>query len=185
MFSLDYPDADARRFVSSQEDLAAALGVSRRRVCSLLKIPGNPGKTANGSYPLRAWKEFYAAERERVEKEEDDRSVVSLSGGSADEKAELRAAVLRERRAKAEKAELEAARLRGELVAAADVEKTVVEWSARLKGIHHRVATTDAVNALATELALDSEQTGKLLLFMEKFHDRFCAEVSADGGEEN
>lgn len=58
--TLSYGDADARRFVSSQEDLAVALGgISRRTVARLLKLPGNPGKTANGSYPIRAWVEFY------------------------------------------------------------------------------------------------------------------------------
>ena len=58
--TLAYGNDDARRFVSSQEDLARALGgISRRTVARLLKIPGNPGKTANGSYPLQAWIDFY------------------------------------------------------------------------------------------------------------------------------
>lgn len=58
--SLDYGNVSVRKFARSQEDLAQELGgISRRTVARLLKMPGNPGKTANGSYPLEAWRAFY------------------------------------------------------------------------------------------------------------------------------
>ncbi len=178
MFSLSLCDSDTRATVPSRRALAQALGCTEKIVSVMLIEPGNPGTKPNGSYPLQAWKTFFEERKKRRAEEKENADGLSLSGGSADERAELRAAVLRERRAKAEKAELEAARLRGELVPAAEVEKSVTDFCSRLKGIHHRSATTDAVNELATALALDSEQTGKLLVYMEKFHDRFCAEVA-------
>ncbi|MBQ8723408.1 MAG: hypothetical protein IJY80_03900 [Opitutales bacterium] len=58
--TLDYGNGSVRKFARSQEDLAQELGgISRRTVARLLKMPGNPGKTANGSYPLEAWRAFY------------------------------------------------------------------------------------------------------------------------------
>ena len=58
--TLDYGNASVRKFARSQEELAQELGgISRRTVARLLKLPGNPGKTANGSYPLEAWRAFY------------------------------------------------------------------------------------------------------------------------------
>lgn len=58
--TLDYGNGCVRKFARSQEDLAQELGgISRRTVARLLKMPGNPGKTANGSYPLEAWRAFY------------------------------------------------------------------------------------------------------------------------------
>lgn len=171
ILTLTSPSADARRFVPSRRELAAALGCHEKTVANMLLEPGNPGTTLNGSYALEPWRIFFATRKKNADP--------FAGADSADAKREHREAMIRERKARAEKAELEAARLRGELIDITEVEKTVTEFCGRLKGIHHRAATVDAVNELTVELELDTDQTAKLLLYMEKFHTAFCEKVSA------
>ena len=173
-FALESPSADVRRFVPSRRELAAALGCHEKTVANMLLEPGNPGTVANGSYELEPWRAFFKSRTE-------EKDTFALGDDAREAKLEHRNALIRERKARAEKAELEAAKLRGELVDVADVEKTVTEFCGRLKGIHHRAATVDAVNALSVELELTRDQSAKLLLFMEKFHTDFCEKVANTG----
>lgn len=186
MFSLDFSDVDTRKFAPSRRELAKILGCSEAKISVMLVEPGNPGRNSNGSYPIEAWKNFFAErEKRKSAKRDETATAISLSGASADERAELRSAVLRERRAKAEKAELEAARMRGELVPLAEAEQAAQEFAAKLRAKHHRASTVEAVNEISARLMLSSAQTSLLLAYMEKFHERFCTEVSADVAGEN
>ena len=172
MLTLEHSDSDARRFVPSRRELAAALGCSEKTVANMLLEPGNPGTTLNGSYPLDAWRHFFKVRKE-------GKSELAPEGDPG----EMKKAVLRERNAKAEKAELEAARMRGELIAVADAEKIATEFSSRLRALHHRRATVEAVNELSFSLFLDGEQSAKLLEYMEKFHENFCNAIADLRGE--
>lgn len=49
------PKSKLTAFVESQGELAKALSVDRKTVGRWLKIPGNPGRRANGKYPVNAW----------------------------------------------------------------------------------------------------------------------------------
>lgn len=90
----------------------------------------------------------------------------------------MKLAMLREREAKADLAELNAAQRRGELIEVSEAENAAFEFAARLRAVHARAATVDAVNELSNLLELDSDQTTRLSLFMEKFHDEFCKKIS-------
>lgn len=53
-------------FVATQGQLADALNVDRKTVGRWLKIPGNPGKRANGKYPVNAWMTWAAAQSRKA-----------------------------------------------------------------------------------------------------------------------
>lgn len=162
-FSLEYGDADARRFVSSQEDLAIALGcISRRTIARLLKMPGNPGKTANGSYPLEAWREFYEEICEAREREE-DLALTAGDGGSV--KAGLAAKRLEREAIRVERERLELAKARGELVA---LEEVKAEWRALYERILSRVKRVFVESATTPE-EFDEAQK-RFLRLMETIH---------------
>lgn len=179
MFTLDYADVDSRRYVPSRRTLAAALGCSVRTVADMLLEPENPGKTENGSYPLESWKRYFAERKKAREEEDAPVDDAPDAAETASLPRQMKRAMLRERLAKAELAELNAAARRRELVELSEVKNAAYQFSARLKTVHARAATVDAVNALAVLLELDSAKTARLLEFMEKFHDEFCAKISA------
>lgn len=80
-------------------------------------------------------------------------------------------------------AELNAAQRRGELIALSEAKKSAYEFASRLRMLHHRAATVEAVNEISALLLLSSSQTADLLRYMEGFHERFCREAASDGGQ--
>ena len=160
--TLDYADADVRKFVYSRDELAFALGCSVRKVAELMKVPGCPGRLTNGSYPLPAWKKFY--------REFDPRSAESVR--------ELEKIRLRERAAKAQLAELLVRERIGDLVrmsAAVEIIRAFAvgvrdELGARMQG-----ALRDAV---ILKLGLDNAGAEALAAAFENFRREFCASVA-------
>ena len=169
-FVLDFAPRDARRFATSQEDLALALGgVSRRTIARLLKLPGNPGRTANGSYPLDAWRQFYeeyADAREREENAEMPPSVKAALAAKRLEREELR--VERERIALEKE--------RGALVAAEDVR---AEWQAFYGRLTAQVRRFFVESAGGAEEYAAAEK--KFRAFLEEVHAAERRRASADG----
>ena len=78
-----------------------------------------------------------------------------------------------------------AAQRRGELIALSEAKKSAYEFASRLRMLHHRAATVEAVNEISALLLLSSSQTADLLRYMEGFHERFCREAASDGGKNN
>lgn len=159
------------RFVSSKDKLADALGISVPTVSRMLREPGCPGRTQNGSYSVEAWQSFVETRK--------------LAGGdlegesAADEKSQAREYALRERKAKAELAELRVQKERGELVAVVEVEKAAREFAMRLRKYHERACTVEAVSELAGALGLEGREFSVLLEFFERFHENFCRKITA------
>lgn len=181
VFALGYGDPDTTRFVSSREKLAQALGCGVRTVATMLSEPGNPGRTQNGSYDLAKWKTYFAARKNEIAGDDCEDSDFALTSAPGNIKQALQSELLRERRAKADLAELNAAARRGELVELASVKKEVASIAASLRAFHHREMTVEAVNVLAFRLALDDNQVGALVEFMEEFHLAFCKKISEWG----
>lgn len=160
-FALEHPDADARHFVSSQEDLAIALGVSRRTVARMVKLPGAPGKTANGSYPLSEWKRF---RREMLFDDDDENE------GVGDLPKNIRNA-LGEKKLEREQLRVERERLyldreRGKVVPVDEVKQT---WSAFYNRIITAFRQEFVLNAATA--AENAENERKFNRVIERLHD--------------
>lgn len=140
-FALDYAPRDARRFVQSQEDLAIALGgISRRTIARLLKMPGNPGRTANGSYPVEEWRQFYDDFSDAREREE-------AAAFPPDVKAALAAKRLEREELRVERERLALEKERGALVAVEDVRAEWQGFYGRLTALIRRFFVESAPTA--------------------------------------
>lgn len=67
--TLEYGNADSRRFVSSQEELARRLGVSRRTLSLWRSREDCPRARANGLYFVAEWEDFAKSNRLKLESE--------------------------------------------------------------------------------------------------------------------
>ncbi len=123
VFTLEYANKYAHRLCSSQDELAVALNCSRRTIARLLKEPGNPGKTANGSYRLDQWSEFYDKICEEIGTQN------LLTPEKREQLTEIR---LRRDTAVARREELLTAKLEGRLVELTDVKAQWREFYERL-----------------------------------------------------
>lgn len=174
-FALEYGVA-APKFVSSRRALAAALGCTEK-IVNLMKLEkNNPGTTTNGAYDVNKWLFFYSERQKRLHGED-----IFLDPDEPDTKkslaGELRLATLREKKAKADIAEFTAQQKRGELINAAVAKKEAFSFAAKLKAIHARLLTVDAVNEISIKLGLSAEKTADLVNYMETLHDIFCQRV--------
>lgn len=127
-FKLDYGNADERKLARSRDELAQILGCSTITVARMLKERGNPGRTANGSYVVADWREYYD---ERKDSSDD---ALALSG---EDRSRLGAARIRREEARAEREELLLEKERGRLVAACDVETAWLAAYEKIKQIFH------------------------------------------------
>lgn len=127
-FSLDYGNTDERKFARSRDELAQILGCATITVARMLKERGNPGRTANGSYVVAEWREYYD---ER--KDASDEMLVLDS----EDRSRLGAARIRREEARAAREELLLEKERGTLVSVQSVEAEWLSAYEKIKEIFH------------------------------------------------
>ncbi len=109
----------AKKYASSQVELAAALGVERRTVIRWLKKPGCPGAESNGTYNLYLWREWAKANELKLAIDDDE-----------DLTAEKNRLTAKQILLQNQKLEFQLGVLKKEYVPAGEVEK----WGAELGG---------------------------------------------------
>lgn len=134
-FSLEFSEADSRRFVKNQTELAEAIGVTRRSLARWRNRFGDfplPGQ--NGLYRVEVFRDWLKLKTDagEISLDGEDADADDLDGSADSVRNRIREADLRYRELRAKKAERELAILEGKFIAVETVEKSWTEAAAKI-----------------------------------------------------
>jgi transcriptional regulator with XRE-family HTH domain len=173
------------RFVRRQEDLAEAIGLTRKTVSRWLKLDGVPQTAADGRYDVDEWLRFKAKRRGMGD---------DGTGKPEDDAEELNLPVLKAKNLlkQNEKLELQTAILRREYVPIELVQRWGSELGSRVRSIilslHTEAQSLIGVSAIEAEARLkrkEDEIIQEMHLLAQKIEREMEERIEEGAGEEN